>query len=265
MQLLGVVFWGALLLVMGCAQAPTLISESDVSIIDRSMQFEKSNRPIKITSETVVLDTRAYFDFQVSHIPNSASINAKEFSLRGSYGSDLQTKGVAIARRLALLGVNPFSHVVVIGYGDKGHGDEGTVAFTLMALGVERVQMGTVLDFRYLLRNKLDKPKPNQRNWEPRIVTSLICSPLSTDAAFVIDVGQAKRTTSLNAKSLATVPIHWKEFVNKEDFSPNYRVKTRLLKDKISENTKVMVSGQQASLVAFSLIQLGYNQVCITE
>lgn len=248
-----------------CAQAPTVISESDLSIIDRAKQFENSNRPIKITRDTVVLDTRSYFDFQVSRIPNSSSINAKEFSLRGHYGGDLQDKSVAIARRLALIGVNPFSHVVVIGYGDKGHGDEGVVAFTLMALGVERVQMGTVLDFRSLLRNKTDVPKPNQRNWEPRIVNSLICSPLSNDAAFVIDVGLSKRSTALTAKSLATLPMSWKDFVNKEDFSPNAAIKTRLEKEKVSMTTRLMVSGAQAPLVAFALLQLGYAQVCLTE
>jgi len=251
------------LFLMSCAHDPTTVSEADLSILDRASAFEKSNRPITITGETIVLDVRAFFDYQISRIPNALWIDAREFSLRRRHGDDLEKQASKLARRLALMGVTPFSHVVVVGYGDKGRGEEGVVALTLLTLGVERVQMGNFSDFKSLATTKAGTKHPNQRYWEPRVVSSVIC-PLhdSGGVNFVIDVGPTFQTS---ANKLAHLSKDWKDFINKQDFSPNHRVKEQLRSEKIGESTRFMVRGAQAPTVVFALLQMGYTSVCMLD
>lgn len=255
------------LVTASCVQLPTTVSESDISLIDRAYRFEKDNRPIKFNSDTVILDVRAFFDYQISRLPSALHVDPKDFSLRKVRGDDLQDRATKIARRLALLGVNPFSHVVVIGYGDRGQGDEGVVALTLLALGVERVQMGSMRDFKFLATSKNSKALPNQRYWEPRIVNSLICPAHSNeDVTFVIDLSKkAPMTAAPGWQKIAIINKNWKDFIKKEDFSPNYTIKSQLLKDEIKDSGRVMIRGPQAPIVVFSMLQMGYTRVCMMD
>jgi rhodanese-related sulfurtransferase len=250
-----------------CVLAPSKVSESDLSVLDRAYQFEKGSRPIKITNETVVLDVRTFFDYQISRLPNAIHIDPKEFSLRKARGEDLQERTLKLARRLALLGVNPFSHVVVLGYGDRGNGEEGTVALALLVLGVERTQLGSMRDFKFLATTKTPKALANQRYWEPRVVNSVLCpAHASEDAVFVIDVSKkAPISTGGGWQKIAIIYKNWKEFVKKEDFSPNYGIKSALQKDEIDTAARVMIRGAQAPIVVFSMLQMGYSRVCMMD
>jgi hypothetical protein len=255
-------FWFA-----GCVNGPTTVSESDASLLQRAFEFEKSSRPIKITPETIVLDVRAFFDYQLLRVPGSLYTDANSFSLRRLHGEELEEAGVKMARRFALMGVNPFSHVVVVGYGAKGKGEEGSVALTLLALGVERVQVGTFESFKKLATNKQAQPPANKRYWEPRMVTSVTCPSHSTPEGFVVDVsGKSSGPINMAAdKRLATLAKNWKDFVNPDDFSPNYRVREQLKGNQLDENSLIMVRGQQAPLVVFSLLQMGYRNACMLD
>lgn len=255
------------LFLVACVNGPTTTSESDASLLQRAYEFEKSSRPIKITPESIVLDVRAFFDYQLLRIPGSLYTDANSFSLRRLHGDDLEEAGVKMARRFALMGVNPFSHVVVVGYGAKGKGEEGSVALTLLALGVERVQVGTFDSFKKLASNKQAQPPANKRYWEPRMVTSVTCPSHSTTDGFVIDVS-GKSSGPINVatdKRLATLVRDWKDFVNPDDFSPNYRVRDQLKGNELDENSLIMVRGQQAPLVVFSLLQMGYRNACMLD
>ncbi len=250
-----------------CVLAPSKVSESDLSVLDRAYQFEKGSRPIKITTDTVVLDVRTFFDYQISRIPNAIHIDAKDFSFRRVRGDDLQDQALRLARRLAILGVNPFSHVVVLGYGDRGNGEEGTVALALLVLGVERIQMGSMRDFKFLATAKLSKALPNQRYWEPRVVSGVLCpAHAGEDAVFVVDVSKkAPMSPTVGWQKIAIIYKNWKDFVKKEDFSPNYGIKTALQKDEIDVTARVMIRGPQAPIVAFSMLQMGYSRVCMLD
>ena len=251
----------------GCVLSPSKTSESDLSVIDRAYQFEKGSRPIKITTDTVVLDVRTFFDYQISRVPNAIHVDPKEFSLRKFRGEDLQDQALKLARRLALLGVNPFSHVVVLGSGDRGNGEEGTVALSLLVLGVERIQMGSMRDFKFLATSKVSKALQNQRYWEPRVVGTILCpAHAGEDAVFVIDVSKkAPMSSGGGWQKIAIIYKNWKEFVKKEDFSPNYGIKTTLQKDEIDALARVMIRGPQAPIVVFSMLQMGYSRVCMMD
>lgn len=259
----------ALLLVgvsVSCAQKPTEVTDSDTSLIQRAYQFEQKARPIKINPETIVLDVRSFFEFQLTRIPGAIFIDPREFNLRRIHGEELQAKAVQLSRRLALMGVTPFSHVVVVGNASKGQGEEGQVALTLIALGVERVQIGSSEDLKFLMKNKQVPVRQNERYWEPRIVASLTCPPpLSRDMAFVITVGKEQFSTPMGAQKLAILNYQWSDFVNMKDFSPNSGIKEKLSAQNVKMDSRLMVRGTYAQIAVFSLLQMGYSQVCLMD
>lgn len=263
--MLKVVLVVAGLFLFSCTHGPTVVSEADLSFIDRAYKFEKSHRPIQISKKTIVLDARSFFDYQVSRLPGATHVDPVEFNIVGSYGSSLEKKAASLTRRLALMGINPFSHVVVVGYGPKGKGMEGNVAFTLVALGVERVQIGVMDNFRNLLTAKPPKQQENQRQWEPRLMTSIICSPLAEQQAYVIDVSEKTAYTPRSTKNMVRLKIPWRRFVNDEDFSASPQVISALREYKVKSNSFLMIRGLQAPLAAFSLLRLGYNHVCVSQ
>lgn len=261
LSLLTVIFAGA-----GCAHDPTVISDADLSLIERAYNFERTNRPIKVTPETTVLDVRAFFDYQLLRIPGSIFIDAREFNIRRLRGDDLDGKATQLARKLSLYGITPFSHVVVVGYGEKGRGEESLVALTLMALGVERTQVSTFEHLRFLATNKKAPERPNQRYWEPRVVSSVICpAHAGAGETFVIDVGSKGSVYQTPSQRLAITKIPWKDFVNKDDFSPNYKVKERLREAELSQSSRIVVRGPQAPVVTFALLQMGYSSACLAD
>lgn len=252
-----------LVFVVSCSHQPTTVVEADQSFFDRSFQFERAHRPVKIQKDTVVVDVRAFFDYQVATLPEAIHLNADEFYLKNVSDRNFEQKASELARRLALLGVTPFSHVVVMGYGEKGRGEEGIIGLSLLALGVERVQIVSVEHFKSLLSSKKKQQKENQRYWEPRIVRSLFCSAHPRrDTMFVLNV-DGKMTSGQNfLQKLASVNMSWMDFVNKDDFSPNYKIKSELSHQEIKDDSLVMVRGQHGPLVVFNMIQLGYQHVC---
>ena len=62
-------FWVVVFAVLtSCALGPTTVSESDLSVLERSFQFERMNRPVKFTADTVVFDVRSFFDYQIERM-----------------------------------------------------------------------------------------------------------------------------------------------------------------------------------------------------
>jgi thiosulfate/3-mercaptopyruvate sulfurtransferase len=238
------------ILISACAQKPTRVSEIDSSLIQRAYLFEKKSRPIKIVPETVVLDTRSFFDYQLFSLPAAVHVDPQEYLLRRWQRGNEEAQAAQMARRLALLGVSPMIHVVVIGKGTQGHGEEGEVALALMALGVERVQLGNMEDLKAFRTRKEAAPHANQLPWRPRDVNGIFCSQspaTGKDEPVVIDL--RKRD--------------WKKFLNKKDSAPNAEIKDELAKEKVSQDQELRVVGAQAPLVVFSLLQLGYSRACL--
>lgn len=248
---------------VACVHRPTTVSEADQSFLERSFQFEKVNRPITISKDTVVLDVRAFFDYQIATLPDAVYMSADDFKLKNVNDRDFEEKASALARRLALSGITPFSHVVVLGYGERGRGEEGKVALTLLALGIERVQIASEKEFKKKFTSKNKKQKENQRYWEPRMVRSLFCSAHPRlDTMFVLNVDEKIKNGKVFTQQLANIEVPWLEFVNRDDYSPNYKVKKTLATHKIVETSPVVVRGLHGSLVTFNMVQLGYKQVC---
>lgn len=157
-----VTLW-SLFVFMGCQIKPTQTFQSDsVQVKDDSIQSVLKQNP-------VILDVRTPYDFHLSKAPGSVSIQWQDFSesksgLRGYISQDR----VAIARRLALVGVHPDRPVVILGYGlPRSLGEEGRVAWMLRTLGIRKIQILKEGDLKSL-NPREEKPPVNANYWAPR-------------------------------------------------------------------------------------------------
>lgn len=242
--------------IVSCASpSPTKISQSDLSFFDRGSRFDQSHRPIEIDNDTIVLDTRPFFEYQISHVPGAIHVDSGEFHLMGLSGNALEEKAQDLTRRLALYGVTPFSHVVVFGGGMSGDGREGRVALSLLVLGVERVQVGQIDRFKKLLKSSVSPSKENRRYWQPRLLTSIFCVG-PKDKSLVLERAPRKKQ---KAKSLS-----WKDFV-KATMAPDKSISRQLSARGVEAQTKVSVSGQGAPMAVFSLLRQGYQKACLLQ
>ncbi len=123
---------------VGCATKPTVVSET---IQRQFLGGPALLKPIQLTESIVVVDARSSFDYSMARVPRSVHINWADYAeaepnLRGWPQRDL----FAAARRIARLGIEPSTPVVVLGQGKNGQGEEGRVAWLLAYLGVRDVR-----------------------------------------------------------------------------------------------------------------------------
>ncbi len=158
------------LLFAACATGPTKVTES----IDRKGEAGVGqSAPIRITPQTIVLDARPAFEYSVAHVPGSVHVQWYLFSDPARPG-ELHGDYFSLARRLSWMGIHPDSHVVVVGKGLNGGGEEGRVAWMLAFLGVSNVQF-TELDSLKLRLTSLPEQNPPKSAplWKPSIVEDL--------------------------------------------------------------------------------------------
>ena len=133
-------FLSLLGLSISCSQKPTKVYQSKQGF-SRLIQ-EKAKKPIKITANTIVIDARSRFDYTMAHYPDAEHLLWESFSQSGGrYPGRIQEDLEAARQRLQLKGLTPERPIVVVGYGTKGKGEAGRLAWTLLYFGFEDVQI----------------------------------------------------------------------------------------------------------------------------
>lgn len=272
------------ILIISCTQAPTKVYEAPS--VNRGSPAPKLIAktgvlsPIEIKPETVVLDTRAPFVFTLSHLPGSINMSWQEFT-----ETNLKHKGLLVkdlfskARRLARLGISPESHVVVIGDGKSGHGEEGRLAWTLKYLGVKNVEFVGKDYFdqaRWIGSHVVEAPRAAQPMWKPNLDSTLVVEiseikkyivkskdlkpkdsskvmegeigesngKLSRPGPVIIDCRTAKDYFSGSGVSFSpqvrVVNIQWSEFVD-DTGRPDPSIKAKLSKIQITPDSRIIV------------------------
>jgi thiosulfate/3-mercaptopyruvate sulfurtransferase len=275
------------LAIVSCSQKPTKVtSESPVMTRKEALRA-------KISPQTVILDVRAPFDFNLAHIPGSINVAWEDFSRRTPDARGLLEKDLhPIARRLALIGIDPQTPVLVVGKGLTGKGEEGRVAWTLESLGVQNVQLANVEDFRERRESQEIK---NKNFWTPQLDTSMTIDwdelrkkiegtsypptkarskalggtplPMKDENFVVIDV-RSKEEFSIDNLNKRTPRvfrfenIDWREFLT-EDLDPKPAM-LKFLNDKgITQMTEIeLISnhGVRSGAVTWALQKLGYKK-----
>lgn len=157
---------GAILffLLSACQQKPTQM------MTQKKVMPKETSISSLVSDETVILDVRNPFEFSANRIPSSINVQWSDFTQRnpeerGVLESDL----FAIARRLALWGINPDTPVLVVGKALDGRGEEGRIAWMLSHLGIKKVNVAKFDLFRARVPNpdEPDVAPKNKENWMP--------------------------------------------------------------------------------------------------
>lgn len=157
----------------GCQTAPTVANDNP----DRRIEAPGASmmKPIVITPETVIVDARHAFEYSGAHIPRSINLNWADFTEpEPAQRGILQADRFAITRRLARLGIDPATHVVVAGKGKQGNGEEGRIAWMLSYLGVDNVQFADIDSLGARFTNAVEAQGPKSAPmWKPEPAESL--------------------------------------------------------------------------------------------
>lgn len=266
----------------GCQMLPTKVSQT--SQIENKLLTKKLSMPLDIDDKTIIIDARTAFEYASAHIPGAISINWEMFSQSQSEFPGLMTENKeALIRSLALKGLFPEAKIVVVGNGLQGKGEEGRVAWSLLYLGFQDVQVAQVDLFKMGMNNAEPAPRPNQKPWEPKVCVSCEASQNEVLKAItqrknrdgksvihLIDVRDKKEYFSRSGfgqsyKSIETGAIHipWTQFYNSEGrVRPEMREQLLALGWSLNDRLIVMSEkGVRSGAVSFALSKLGFRDV----
>lgn len=186
-----------LLFFVACSMKPTKTS-SESPILSRKELQQK-----KLTDKTVILDVRPAFEFNLSHIPGAINVAWEDFSRRTpDYRGLIERDLHPLSRRLALIGIDPQTSVLVVGKGKSGKGEEGRVAWTLESLGVGSVQLALNEAFRQKKGESVQTP--NKKAWEAQLNSSLEITWKELKAKIE---GSSMPPSKARRKALGNVPL----------------------------------------------------------
>jgi thiosulfate/3-mercaptopyruvate sulfurtransferase len=254
--------------------------------------FGSSEESLKkfLSQKPVVLDAREPLDFSVSHPPGAISVQWREFSQTGGAERGwLLEDDFAAARRLSLWGIDPETPVLVVGYGPKGHGEEGRIAWMLKYLGVKDVQMADWKVVRSTIPREEGSPQ-NKPIWKPKVKDDYV----GTWKEFQEDIlhgpppisGARMKALQMNAASSTAIGpeyvlldvtdkadhgvvfppitlikrIFWKDFITEQGL-PDQHARKYLEDNHITKNKVIYViseNGLSSSTVTFILREWGY-------
>ena len=270
----------ASLVAAGCTLKPTKVYETsgvDLGNIERGLR-----RPIEVTDKTIIVDARPQFEFAVAHLAGSVHLSWTEFAdTRGPFPGRLKANLQNEVRKLARLGIHPESHVVVVGNGVKGQGEEARLAWTLLYLGIKNVEVSHIdaLGLRYSNLNP-PPPRENVSYWQSRLNSSVwatreevidAATGRFTDRVHIIDTRSKREYFSKNRKleyeypDLRAIQIEWSEFFDKNG-RPNAAIRDQLKAVNVSPDDRVITicdTGLRSAAVAYAMVALGYKKAAV--
>jgi|SRR6185312_1182743 len=261
------------LFLQGCAQAPTKMYESKP--VEAKVGEAGS---VKVDDQTVILDARPAFQYAISHLNGSQNIQWSDFAQHEyPYYGELEKDLFFHARRLARLGIDPTTPVVVVGLGSGGHGEEGRVAWTLKVLGVKDVRFVNIDYFSMPLTSEEAPPRENKPVWKPQVDSSLVVDrktivkllahPRKADSPMIIDVrlheeylGKTPSSFGKSIPDISAMNIPWIEFFDSHGLIiPEMRKKLEAV-GITPDRTLYVISeqGVESAGVTLALRQLGF-------
>ena len=270
-------------LASACSTVPPETRVYETQDLETRILLDKISKPIRITESTVIIDARKTFDHSMAHPMGSVNLSWLEFAVGkppvpGLLKKDLFTEAV----RLARLGLQPNTPVVIVGYGpENSAGDEGRLAWTLLYMGFQDVQIAKVesLGLRYSNVVGSGPDRKNAAIWKPVVVPSLLA-----DVKEVMKAGLSKARSNLHILDVRTsaeyaaktddggrylvpdfraVNIPFQEFFTAQG-RPNLRILQQLRGIQILPEDRVIVisnNGVRSGAVTFALASMGYKNV----
>lgn len=265
----------ALFFLAACQSAPTKVYESAPAEPKAG-----SVAVIKPDDNTVIIDARPSFQYAMAHLNGSQNMQWTDFTQREApYFGELEKDLFFHARRLARLGIDPSTPVIVVGAGPQGHGEEGRVAWTLKYMGVKNVKFVSIDYFSLPLTNNEEaEPRANKPLWKPQVdeslsvdrktMVKLIAKPRTADSPVIIDarshqeyLGKASTQYS-KAPDIGAINIPWTEFFDSKGLVlPS--MKQKLESVGITPNKTLYViseRGVESAAATLALRELGFSK-----
>lgn len=255
-----------LMLLVACQTSPTKIKEN--LTMGPNPDYARV-----ITDQSIVLDARPLFAFTSSHLPNAQPVRWDFFGQKNNPGL-LRVESANLARELARLGVAPDKHIVVVGFGKGGMGEEGRVAWMLSYLGVRNVIFARESFFQLRRQSGPVTPRANAEIWSPQISQSLLVDKKELEQAItsnnsnyrVIDVRNVdeylgKHPESPRHPDIGAVNVPWTEFID-ENGLPNKSIASQLSSIGVTRDKRVVLiseEGVRSALATQVLSELGYK------
>lgn len=232
------------LLIQGCQNTPTRV------FIEQPIQSASISVSEMMKRDPVIVDARSFFDYSNAHAPYAVFIDWRD--LQNPRDPSLLDPDLdSLAKRLALKGIHPTRPVLVMGYGLKGNGAEGRIAWVLKQLGVKEVYLILETDIR--LTNKTNELNTaNAASWFPKEYHEkkpVICPKEGRLLWFNSDEGQSECPVEF---------VHLQEWI-----SDNYRLLESKQKE-LKANELIVIGPKQnprASLLAFVLREAGMKNI----
>jgi 3-mercaptopyruvate sulfurtransferase SseA len=260
------VFLLAALALSSCQLTPTKVKE-------HLTVGPNPDRARVITDKTIILDVRPLFAFTAGHIPNAQNVRWDFYGQKNNPGK-LRNDLSSITRELARLGVAPEKHVVVVGLGQGGNGEEGRVAWMLTYLGVNNTSFAR--ESFFTLKRKVGDATPNENvaAWEPQPDPTFIVDKKELSTAMknpanysIIDVRNVDEYLGKHPESpvrpdIGALNVPWTEFIDGNGL-PNKSIARKLTSIGITPTKRVVLisdEGVRSALATQVLRELGYNK-----
>jgi 3-mercaptopyruvate sulfurtransferase SseA len=267
-------------LLTGCQMKPTRVIETR----HREYQalVDKTRRPLRIEDDTIVLDARSAFDYGLNRVNGAVHFPWENLAENASTSELLRDPRKA-ALRLSLLGLEPAKPVVIVGYGpSRGSGEEGRLAWNLLYLGFQDVQVVSVDSLRNLWTRIPTPQRQNVPAWEPNPRPELLVDKMEFERwgkdpkgrasarVFLLDVRSEREYFNRDKKGSSTpdwgaLNVEWSQFYDR-DGRPEPMVRKRLEGLGVRLDDRVIVvcnRGVRSAAAAYALMALGYRRVQI--
>ncbi len=259
------------LLISGCSylvQTPTTTNE----IYPRP----KYAANIEVVDDDVLLDARPFFYYTSSHVAGAYHEDIKKYFEKKTTWpkNDLFSEARVLARK----GVKPNSRVIVLGQGKNGKGEECRLAWTLLYMGINNVQITSDESIKSKRVTNTNPPlQEDIKYWEPAFNEALLLTPqelvtrIKSKVAFkVIDTRDEKTFLKVRHAWDAEVDshvinIHWREFLT-NDGRAKVSIGRRLESLGVSKSDKIVVLDDDsigASCALMTLVDAGYKAVSL--
>lgn len=267
---------GFFIFLSACVQKPTKVYETQPA----EPKAGEHAPGMKVDDKTVILDARPAFQFAISHLNGSQNVQWSDFAQREHpFEGELEKDLFFHARRLARLGIDLSTPVVIVGLGNQGHGEEGRIAWTLKVMGVKDVRFVNIDYFSLPLTQAEAEPRENKAVWKPvvdetlmidrKTMVKLIAKPRTPDSPIIIDVrphqdylGKASTEFSKKAPDIGAINIPWTEFFDSHGLIiPTMKQKIEgvgISKDKVIY--VISDKGVESAAATMALRELGFSK-----
>ncbi len=265
------------LLLASCQQATKV---SDVSNSRYEFLIKKLDEPILLGEKTVIFDSRPKFQYLMYSLPGAIHLTWEQLLSDPSIDNSVVKgdKAFYSARRLARLGVNPKSEVIIVGSEERGQARAGRLAWSLLTMGFNNIQVTSIESVKKSLTPFNERKHKSIPIWKPTDRTILEISTdefinairNSEENLLVLDVRSDKEMQKVNLKGLKknlakfkSVYIPWVHFYN-EKGRPNKKFLRQLNANGVTTDQNIIVisnEGIRSASVTYALLALGFPSV----